>query len=91
MGRTVRTFRDGVNIEEARWKDFRRTLRPSQREQFDRIFDAARAVADAGTMMVTPRIMEVILLSAILEMIGELESIRKRVEVLEQHLEETTP
>ena len=32
MGRTVRTFRDGVRIEESRWKDFRRTLRPSQRE-----------------------------------------------------------
>ena len=91
MGRTVRTFRDGVRIEESRWKDFRRTLRPSQREQFDRIFDAARGFADAGTMMVPPRILEVILLSAILEMFGELEDIQRRVKVLEQQIEETNP
>jgi len=86
MGRTVRTYRDAVRIEEARWKDFRRTLRPFQRERFDRIFDYARGYADAGTMMVTPRIIEVILLSAILEMLGELDDIRERVQVLEEKI-----
>ena len=91
MGRTVRTFRDGVRIEEARWKDFRRTLRPTQRERFDRIFDSARGNADAGTMIVTPRIVEVILLSAIMEMLGEIDEISKRVKSLEQRLEETSP
>ncbi|NHI88435.1 MAG: hypothetical protein EAX87_02860 [Candidatus Thorarchaeota archaeon] len=91
MGRTVRTYRDGVRIEEERWKDFRRTLRPSQRDRFDRIFDYARGFADAGTMMVTPRIIEVILLSALLEMLGELDEIRERVQVLEKKIEETTP
>ncbi len=84
VGRTVRTYRDAVRIEEARWKDFRRTLRPSQRDRFDRIFNYARGHADAGTMMVTPRIIEVILLSAILEMLGELDEIRERVQVLEE-------
>ena len=91
MGRTVRTYRDAVRIEEGRWKDFRRTLRPSQRERFDRIFDYARGFADAGTMMVTPRIIEVILLSAIMEMLGELEDINERIQVLEQKIEETAP
>jgi hypothetical protein len=91
VGRTVRTFRDGIRIEEARWKEFRRTLRPSQREHFDRIFNAARGYADAGTMIVTPRIVEVILLSSILEMQGEISEITKRVESLEKRLEETTP
>ena len=42
-------------------------------------------------MIVTPRILEVILLSAILEMLGEIEDIQTRVQVLEQRLEETTP
>ena len=91
MGRTVRTYRDAVRIEEERWKDFRRTLRPSQRERFDRIFDYARGFADAGTMMVTPRIIEVILLSAILEMLGKLDEIKGRIQVLEKKIEETTP
>ena len=91
MGRTVRTYRDAVRIEEGRWKDFRRTLRPSQREHFDRIFDYARGFADAGTMMVTPRIIEVILLSAIMEMLSEIDEIKGRVQVLEKKLEETAP
>ena len=91
VGRTVRTYRDAVRIEEARWKDFRRTLRPSQRDRFDRIFDYARGFADAGTMMVTPRIIEVILLSAILEMLGEIDEIKGRVQVLEEKIEENTP
>ncbi len=91
MGRTIRTFREGIKIEEARWKGFRRTLRPSQREHFDHIFNSARSYADAGTMIVTPRIVEVILLSAILEMLGENDDIAKRVKSLEQRLEETTP
>lgn len=89
MGRTVRTYRDAVRIEEARWKDFRRTLRPPQRARLDRIFDYARGFADAGTMMVTPRIIEVILLSAILEMLGELDEIRERVQVLEEKMKKT--
>ncbi len=91
MGRTVRTYRDAIRIEEARWKEFRRTLRPSQRERFDRIFDYARGFADAGTMMVTPRIIEVILLSSILEMLGEMEEIKRRVQGLKEKIEENTP
>jgi hypothetical protein len=91
VGRTVRTYRDAIRIEEARWKEFRRTLRPSQRERFDRIFDYARGFADAGTMMVTPRIIEVILLSAILEILGEIEEIKERVQLLEEKTEETIP
>ncbi|KXH70893.1 MAG: hypothetical protein AM326_12205 [Candidatus Thorarchaeota archaeon SMTZ-45] len=87
LGRTVRTYRDAVRIEEARWKDFRRTLRPSQRNRFDRIFDCARGFADAGTMMVTPRIIEVILLSAVLEILGELDEIQRRVQVLEEKID----
>jgi len=91
MGRTVRTFRDAIRIEEARWKEFKRTLRPAQREVFDKIFDHARSLADAGTMIPTPRITEVIFLSAILRIQEEIDSIGKRVQTLEQLLEESTP
>jgi hypothetical protein len=91
VGRTVRTFRDAIRIEEARWKEFRRTLRPAQREVFDKIFDHARSLADAGTMIPTPRITEVIFLSAILRIQEEIDSIGKRVEALGQLPEESTP
>ena len=91
MGRTVRTFRDAIRIEEARWKDYRRTMRPSQREFLDRVFDHGRSLADAGTMIVTPRVMEVVLLSSMIETIRELEEIKERLEALEKRLEETPP
>ncbi len=39
-------------------------------------------------MMVTPRIIEVVLLSAILEMLGEIDEIKGRIQVLEQKIEE---
>jgi len=42
-------------------------------------------------MIVTPRIVEVILLSAIMEMLGEIDEISKRVESLERRLEESHP
>jgi hypothetical protein len=90
VGRTVRTFRDAIRIEETRWTEFRRTLRPAQREAFDKIFDHARSLADAGTMIPTPRITEVIFLSAIIKMQEEIDSIGKRIQVLEQRLEEGT-
>ncbi len=91
MGRTVRTFRDAIRIEETRWNEFRRTLRPAQREAFDKIFDHARSLADAGTMIPTPRITEVIFLSAILRIQEEIDSIGKRIDTLEQLQEESTP
>jgi len=89
MGRTARTFRDAVGIEESRWKDFRRTLRPAQRDLMDRVFDSARMCADAGTMMTTPRITEVILLSSLIEALGELDNLKKRVSILEREAKET--
>ena len=91
MGRTVRTFRDAVDIEETRWKQFKRTLRPSQKKYFERIFESAMKSADAGTMIVTPRITEVVLFSAIMDLLKELDSLREKVAEIEQQMKETTP
>lgn len=83
MGRTARTFRDAVDIEETRWKPFRRTLKPSHRERLDQVFDHARSCADAGTMMATPRVTEVVLISTIIEMLQELQDLKEKVRCLE--------
>ena len=91
MGRTVRTFRNAVDADEARWKDFKRTLRPREREHFGRIFDYARKCADAGTMIATPRITEVVVLSTLTELIGEIESLREEVSSLRAKIEATKP
>lgn len=84
VGRTVRTFRNAVDIEETRWKPFRRTLRPKQRKSLDRIFDYARTCADAGTMLATPRVTEVVLISTIIEMLQEIQDLRVKVAELEE-------
>ncbi|MBD3406612.1 MAG: hypothetical protein GF411_10900 [Candidatus Lokiarchaeota archaeon] len=89
MGRTVRTFRDAMEHEVKRWIGFRRTLRKSQRQYFDLIFDSARKMADAGTMIVTPRTMEVILFSAILEILERIQRIEDRISHLECEMELT--
>lgn len=76
MGRTIRTFRNAIDSEEERWRNYRRTLRPVQREYFDQIFEYARRCADAGSMITTPRVTEVVLISAMIEILGEMDALR---------------
>ena len=84
LGRTARTFRNALDIEEERWKPFKRTLKPMQRDNLDRVFDYARSCADAGTMLATPRITEVVLVSTIIEMLQELQDPREKVAQFEE-------
>ncbi|MGQ4871099.1 MAG: hypothetical protein ACP6IT_04605 [Candidatus Thorarchaeota archaeon] len=79
MGRTVKTFRDAIDSEAERWRSFRRTLQPSERELLDRIFEYSRAHADAGTMIVTPRTVEVVIVSALLEILKAIDRIEKQL------------
>ncbi|MFW9847200.1 MAG: hypothetical protein ACFFD6_10655 [Candidatus Thorarchaeota archaeon] len=85
MGRTARTFRDQIRIEESKWKGFRRVLTPQEREALDYIFDSAREYADAGTMIVTPRVLEVAFVSMFLNMLNEIDGLRRKVTELEQN------
>ncbi len=87
MGRTVQTFRDMVEREEERWHNFRRTLRPLDRSMLDAIFDSARAHADAGTMIVTPRPIEVVLISALIDLLGTVRHLEERLTELEKRTE----
>jgi hypothetical protein len=91
LGRTVRTFRNAVDSEQARWNDFRRTLRPHHRERLDRIFDYARKCGDAGTMIASARISEVVFISTMMEMLSEIDSLKQAISNLESQAEETNP
>jgi len=78
MGRTIRTFREAVDIESAQWKTFRRQLKPDDRERLDKIFDYAWMHADSGTVISIPHKSDMVLMSVLIEMqrrIDELESI----------------
>ncbi|MFX1603114.1 MAG: hypothetical protein ACFFCK_06470 [Promethearchaeota archaeon] len=88
MGRTARTFRDNISLEESRWKGFRRVLKPNNRGVLDRVFDYARAYADAGTMIVTPRVMEVALVSTVVELLKEVDELQRKLNELEKGVQE---
>ena len=60
MGRTVRTLREAVDIESAKWKTFRRQLRSDDRERLDKIFNYARMHADSGTVTSIPHKIDVV-------------------------------
>ncbi len=81
-GRTVRTFREAIDIEEQRWKQVRQTLRPWDREALDWIFNAARQHGDAGTMCTSPRMIEVTMLFALIEIVKRLDVVEKKPSVL---------
>jgi hypothetical protein len=48
MGRTNPTYRDYLQEREDDWQSFRRGLRREYQADFDRLFDRARAHADAA-------------------------------------------
>ena len=81
MGRTTRTFRETVDIESAKWKTFRRQLKPNDHERLDKIFDCARMHADSGTVISIPHKIDVVFMTVLIEMqrrIDELESMLSR-------------
>lgn len=86
MGRTAHTFHDLLAMEEKRWSQFRRVLRQSKRELVDRVFDYARKNSDAGSMVLTLRPMEVVLMTAVIEILDELTRLDERVGMLERRV-----
>ncbi|MHA1772109.1 MAG: DUF3086 domain-containing protein [Candidatus Thorarchaeota archaeon] len=89
MGRTIRTFRDAINTEAQRWSHFKRTLRPEERELLEQLFDSARSRGDAGTMMPT-RTTEIILVSAMIDILRSLKDMESRLTRLEKWMVEQT-
>jgi len=83
MGRTIRTFREAVDIESEKWKTFRRQLRPDDRERLDKIFDYARMHADSGTVISIPHKIDVVFMSVLIEM-------QRRIDKLELLLSQQT-
>ena len=75
MGHTEPTHRMAVDMTEMKFKDFRRALRPIDRERLDKIFDYARQHGDTGTMSNIPNEVDIVLISAIIELVGRIEDL----------------
>jgi hypothetical protein len=87
MGRTVPAFRPALEFEIKTWDDFRRGLRLEDREIFDKIISLSRIHADAGSLAARPDIMQFILVSICLEQQKQIDSLKKAVNDLTQHVQ----
>lgn len=86
MGRTDPTYRDLVSGTEERWAPYRRALRRADEEHFDRLFEHARAHADAGGYL-NHRTVEIsILVSVALEHQKQLAEFEQQLAGFEQRL-----
>ncbi|WP_266081011.1 hypothetical protein [Haladaptatus caseinilyticus] len=86
MGRTNATFRDLLRAIEDRWSDYRRGLRRADQAVFDRLFEYARAHADAGGLQNHQYVEIPALISMILEQQKQIDDLEDRLDHLEQDL-----
>ncbi|WP_327051997.1 hypothetical protein [Halomicrococcus gelatinilyticus] len=86
MGRTDPTYRDVLSAMESRWSDYRRALRRGDRAAFDRLFEHARAHADAAGVQNHQRVEVTVLVSVALEQQKRLDDLEERVDHLEDDL-----
>lgn len=77
MGRTIPTYRLHLESILNDWMDYRRALREKDREAFDRLLNKARQHASAASYVAQMDPTTLTILSILLEMERELESLRK--------------
>lgn len=77
VGRTVPSFRMALETEIAKWKGYRKCLRPDERRIFDRMMDAYRIHASASGIVVSTNPLRAMFVSVLLEH-------RRKIEALER-------
>ncbi|WP_254820850.1 hypothetical protein [Haloglomus halophilum] len=82
MGRTNATYRDLLTGIEERWQPYRRALRHRNQPHFDRLFEHARAHADAGGYLNHDEPLFPVLVSILLEQ-------ERRIRQLEAQLDDS--
>lgn len=87
MGRTNPTFRNVVTGYEERWRDYHRALRREDQPHFERLFEHARAHADAAGYLNHDDPYVPILMSIALEQEVRIAALADRVATLETALD----
>ncbi len=83
MGKTVPSYRQALEGEIEKWKGFRKALRAKDAETFDKMMNACRNFASAGSMATRPVLLEAMLMSILLHQEKTLTEIQERLERLE--------
>ncbi|WXG44698.1 MAG: hypothetical protein WED04_11815 [Promethearchaeati archaeon SRVP18_Atabeyarchaeia-1] len=73
MGRTVPSFRMALEQELKKWSQFRRGLRVEEQRILDGLLNDVRRHADAGSLVCSPTISEIVLMSILIELKKQLE------------------
>ena len=89
MGRTVPSYRQALETEITRWEGFRKALRGEDLKVFDRMMNACRLYASAGSMATMPILAEAMFMSVLVSQQKELTEIRESLERLEKKLRQT--
>lgn len=86
MGKTVPSYRQALESEIAKWKGFRKALRAKDAQAFDRMMNACRNFASAGSMATRPVLLEAMLVSILLHQEKALMGIEEKLESIEKRL-----
>ena len=87
MGRTVPSYRPALESEIKKWyKSFRKGLRKKDAEAFDRMMNACRMFASAGSMATRPVLLEAMFMSILLHQEKAIREIREELDRLEKQL-----
>ncbi len=86
MGRTVPSYRQALESEIERWKGFRKGLRSKDAEAFDRMMNACRMFASAGSMATRPILLEAMFMSILLHQEEAIVEIKEKLVKLEKQL-----
>ena len=86
MGRTNSTYRELLRAMESRWGDYRRALRRADQAVFDRLFEYARAHADASGLLNHQFVEIPALVSMLIEQQKRLDDLEDRLAHVEDDL-----
>ncbi|MGD8505440.1 MAG: hypothetical protein PVF15_02100 [Candidatus Bathyarchaeota archaeon] len=80
MGKTVESYRMALDRELQRWSGFARALRKEDRAAFDRMMDACRNHASAGSNATRPVVFEPMVMSILLQQQKILSRLEKEID-----------
>ena len=88
MGRTVESYRTAIEKEIKTWEGFRKALRNTDAEAFEKMMDACRIYASAGSSATRPILFEAMVMSILLsqqkmlmKLKDDFEDLKKKIQV----------
>ena len=86
MGRTIVSYRQGLEGEITTWEGFRKALRMHDAEAFEKMMNACRLHASAASMATRPVLFEAMVMSILLEQEKTLMELAEKLDRTEKRL-----